>query len=93
MSSDTSQIQISAHVSAETKARIERYVREHGVKRSHLIERALQHYLSTLESIPTDVIIPPTLVVTAQAGAQVADRLSTPPPPTDAMKALFDGSR
>ena len=93
MSTDANQIQISAHVSAETKARIEEYVREHGVKRSHLIERALQHHLSALDMIPADVIIPPTLVVTRQSGTRIAERLETPPAPTDAMKALFDESR
>jgi hypothetical protein len=93
MSTNADNIQISANVSAETNARIERFVSEHGVKRSHLIERALEHYLSALEAIPTDVIIPPTLVVTSGSGAQIAGRLESPPPPTDAMKALFDESR
>jgi len=34
--------QISANISVETKERMEQYVRAHGVKRSHLIETALQ---------------------------------------------------
>lgn len=93
MSADANQVQISAHVSVETKALIEEYVREHGVKRSHLIERALQHYLSAQDMIPADLVIPPTLVVTTQSGTRIAERLENPPPPTDAMRALFDESR
>lgn len=84
------QVQISAHVSVETKARIERFVREHGVKRSYLIERALQHYLSALEEVPADVVIPTSLVVSKSSGKLIADLLESPPEPTDAMKALFD---
>lgn len=83
--------QISAIVSAETKARLEAYVRQHGVKRSYLIERALQHHLAALEEIPADMVIPPVVVVSGSSGAKVAERLQNPPPPTDAMKALFHG--
>jgi hypothetical protein len=84
-------VQISAFVSAETKARLEAYVREHGVKRSYLIERALQHHLAALDAIPSDVLIPPVVVVSKASGAMLAQKLASPPPPTAAMKALFDG--
>jgi hypothetical protein len=83
-------VQISAFVSAETKARLEAYVREHGVKRSYLIERALQHHLAALDSVPLDVVIPPVVVVSKASGAKLVEKLASPPPPTDAMKALFD---
>jgi hypothetical protein len=84
-------VQISAFVSAETKARLEAYVREHGVKRSYLIERALQHHLAALDAIPSDVLIPPVVIVSQASAAVLAERLTNPPPPTDAMKALLDG--
>jgi len=91
MTPRSGEIQISAIVSAETKARLEAYVRQHGVKRSYFVERALQHHLAALEEIPADVVIPPTLVVSGSSGTKVAERLQDPPPPTDAMKALFHG--
>jgi hypothetical protein len=90
MITSSDQVQISAFVSAETKAQLEAYVREHGVKRSYLIERALQHHLAALDAIPTDVVIPPVVVVSKASGAKLAERVANPPPPTDAMKALFD---
>jgi len=65
-------------------------VREHGVKRSYVIERALQHHLAALDAIPPDVVIPPAVVVSAASGARLAERLDRAPPPSDAMKALFD---
>jgi hypothetical protein len=89
MAPSSDRIQISAFISAETKARLEAYVREHGVKRSYLIERALQHHLATLEAIPPDVVIPPVVVVSKASGTKLAKTLESPPPPTDAMKALF----
>lgn len=90
MATSTDAVQISAFISAETKARLEAYVREHGVKRSYLIERALQHHLAAMEAIPPDVVIPPTLVVSRASGEGLARAMEDPPPPTDAMKALFD---
>lgn len=91
MATSNEPVQISAFVSAETKARLEAYVREHGVKRSYLVERALLHHLAALEEIPVDVMIPPMVVISRASGANLVERLNNPPPPTDAMKALFDG--
>jgi len=84
------QVQISAHISTETKARIEQFVRERGVKRSFLIEKALQHYLAALDEIPTDLVIPAAIVVDQASGRRIAELLRDPPEPTDAMQALFD---
>jgi hypothetical protein len=83
-------VQISAFISAETKARLEAYVREYGVKRSYLIERALQHHLAALDAIPLDVVIPAAVVVSKASGAKLVEMLTSPQRPTDAMKALFD---
>jgi len=88
MATPSDLVQISAFVSAETKARLDAYVREHGVKRSYLIERALQHHLAALEEIPADVVIPPAVVASRASGVKLAEMLENPPPPTDAMKAL-----
>jgi len=85
----TSPSQISAHVSAETKALVERYTRAHGIKKGFLIETALLHHLEALQEIPADVIIPPRLVVSRASGEALVDRLATPSEPTPAMKKLF----
>jgi hypothetical protein len=76
MASRSNAVRISAFVSADTKARLEAYVREHGVKRSYLIERALQHHLAALDAIPPDVVIPPVVVVSGASGAKLADTLA-----------------
>ena len=82
--------QISAHVSRETKERLERYAREHGVKKAHLIETALLHHMNALDEIPQDIVIPPLVVVSRRSGERIIERILDPGEPTDAMKALVD---
>ena len=86
----TSTTQISANISKETKARMEAYAREFGVKKSHFIESAILHHLSALEELPADIVIPPVLEVTRRSGERILERIENPAPPTEAMKALFD---
>lgn len=81
--------QVSAYISEETKAEIEAYVKRRGVKKAYLIEQALQHHLQALREIPEDLIIPSRLVMTAEAMAEIADRLSQDDQPTDALQTLF----
>ena len=81
--------QISAYIADEVKARIERYVRAHGVTKAHLIETALLHHLQALRELPADVVIPPRITVTTRSMERLAALLEQPPEPTDAMRALF----
>jgi hypothetical protein len=89
MATSNDRVRISAHVSAATKTRLDACVRDHGIKRSYLIERALQHHLAALEAIPPDVVIPLVVVVSRESGTMLAKTLENPPPPTEAIKALF----
>ena len=87
----TKATQISATISPETRERLERYVSAHGVKKSHLIETAVLHHLSALDAIPTDLVIPPAILVSRTAGKLIRDRIETPKPPTPAMRVLYEG--
>lgn len=82
--------QISAHVSVSTKKELERYAEAHGVKQGRLVEDALLHHLQALKELPADVIIPTRIVVSRQSGERILERLRNPPPPTAAMKKLFE---
>jgi predicted DNA-binding protein len=88
MSSTT---QVSAYISAETKAEVEAYVKRRGVKKAYLIEEALRHHLQALREIPEDLIIPSRLVLTEKAIAEIADRLKQENEPTEALTTLFGG--
>ncbi len=83
-------LQISTHISEELKARLERYVRAHGITRGHLIEQALEHHLCALVELPAEAIVPASIVLSRDSAAHVRDMLERPPEPTEAMKRLFD---
>ena len=81
--------QISAPVSPLTRDRLERYSRQSGVKKGHLIEQALLHHLQALESLPVDVVIHPRLVLSAKSGAELIKRLNEPPMPAAKLRKLM----
>ena len=81
--------QISAFISEATREVLERYAQAHGVKKAHLVEEALLHHLKALNELPADVLVPPRIVVSAEAGSKLAERLEKPKRPTKAMRALF----
>jgi hypothetical protein len=85
----TSATQISAFVTAETKAEIERYTRSTGVKKNHLVEDALRHHLLALRELPADIVIHPRIVVSAASGKALAKQLTAQPRPTAKLKALM----
>ena len=87
MSNDLTQI--SVDITSETKHRLEAYVQAQGLEKSFFIEAALLHYLKALEELPTDIAIPPKIVVSADVGEKILAAMDTPPESTSIMKALF----
>lgn len=85
------QVQISAIVSEETRALLDEATAARGLKKGHVIEEALLHYLHALRELPSDVIIPSRVVLTEVSRREVVDRVLHPREPTDAMKALMSG--
>jgi len=83
--------QISAHISEETKERLERYAGAHGVKKGALVEQALLHHLQALRELPADIIVPPRLELSQASFAKVAELAVKPRKPTKAMRALIGG--
>ena len=83
-------IQVSAHISEDTKARLERFVRKTGQTRGRLIEDALMQHLRALEELPADAIVPPRLVLAPESAERVRDMIARPPEPTEDLKRLFD---
>ena len=87
----TKNVQLSAVVSEETRAMLDAASEAGGLKKGHLIEEAVLHYLHALRELPVDVIIPPRLVLDDAASHLVADRLAAPTEPTWAMRELMAG--
>jgi hypothetical protein len=84
----TREVQISAFIDATTKERLEQHVRATGVKKGHLIEHALLHYLEALAELPADVIVKPRLVLTPESGEVVRKSLGRRRP-TKALRDLM----
>ena len=82
--------QISAVISSATQAMLESYVRATGVKKGHLLEQALLHHLRAIEALPTDVVVPPRLVVSRQSGREIMARMGAPKP-SKPLRALLSG--
>jgi hypothetical protein len=82
---------ISAVISAATKAKVERYADAHRVKISHLVEEALLYHLQALAALPADLVVPPRIVLTAEAYQQVVALTASPRKPTKALRDLVAG--
>lgn len=85
----SNQTQISAYISKTTKALVEEYADNHGVKKAHLVEEALLHHLQALRELPADLVIPPQVVVARDDGEAILGRIEQPRKPTRAMRELF----
>jgi uridine kinase len=81
--------QISAFVSDTTKERLERYVRKRGVKKGYVLEQALSQYLTALEEIPEEYIVPTRIVLAKESFDRVVDLIEHPPKPTKELKQLM----
>ena len=84
---------VSAHISKETKARLERFLRRTGQARGRVIEDALLQHLQALDEIPAEALVPARTVLSAQSAARVRQMITRPRAPTDDMKRLFDDRR
>ena len=82
--------QVSAHISEETKARLERFVRMTGLTRGRVIEDALLQHLQALEQLPLEIIVPARIVLDAESAERVREMITRPPAPTKDMQRLFD---
>ncbi len=59
------------------------------MKKAHLLEEALLHHLQALRELPSDLVIPPRLVVSRDDGEAILERVERPRKPTKAMRELF----
>ncbi|HYK63949.1 MAG TPA: hypothetical protein VEY94_03300 [Patescibacteria group bacterium] len=84
-------MQISAQISKETRDRLENYSRAHGIKKQFLIESALLHFLGALDELPSNIIVPPRLIVTERSGRRVANLISGRRKPRQALVELMRG--
>ncbi|MGB0385233.1 MAG: DUF1778 domain-containing protein [Ardenticatenaceae bacterium] len=85
------QPQISAHVSLGIQQKFDRLTRARGLRKSFVLEQALQYYFRALEELPEEAFLPARLVLSEASFQQVMDIIENPPPPTEAMLELMNG--
>ena len=80
--------QISAQISETTRALMDKYVRQTGVKKGYLVEQAILHHLRALDELPVDYIVFPRIVVSQKTGEQML-RQPESAEPTPALRELM----
>jgi hypothetical protein len=85
--------QISAFVSEETKAELDRFVRATGMKKGFVIEQALRNHLRALREIPPEFAIPTQVVLTRESFEEVVREMERPKPPPPDLVKLMKGKR
>ena len=84
-------VQISAIISEETRTLLDRAAESRGLKKGHVIEEALLHYLHALRELPSDILLPSRVVLSEASAEQVLLGLTEPAPATPEMLALMAG--
>ncbi len=82
-------IQISAQISEATRARLDQYARETGLKKGRLIEDALEAHLDALDEVPAEYLIPHRVVVDAASWERIVAEMDAPAEPTAALRDLM----
>jgi uncharacterized protein (DUF1778 family) len=85
--------QISAFVSTDTKELLDRLVRSTGLKKGYVLEMALRHHVQALQEIPSDLIVPPRIVITRESGERLISHLRDTRPPRPALRRLMTHGR
>lgn len=88
--SERKQTQISAFVAEETKARLDRYTRETGARKGHVIEQALDEYLTSHDEVPLEYAIPREITLTSTSFARVLELIESPPEPSEALRLAME---
>lgn len=76
MGYERKQVQISAFIAEETKAALDRYVEDTGLKKSRVIEEALQRHLAAVNEIPAHMMPELHLETTAEGWAMMWDMIN-----------------
>ena len=87
----SSQSQISATISATTKAKLDRFTESLGLKKNHVVEQALLYFMEARRELPDEAFIPSRIVVDDKGFDRVAELLKHPPPPNEALRELMGG--
>ena len=81
----------STRISATTRERVARCVRQTGIKMGQLVEQALLHHLQALDELPAEFIIHPRIVVSRRTGEKMLRQAKSTAPTPALRKLMRDG--
>ncbi len=82
-------VQISAQISEATRARLDLYARETGLKKGRLIEDAIVAHLTALDEVPAEYLVPHRVVVDAGTWERIVAEMDRPAAPTTPLRDLM----
>lgn len=82
-------VQISAQITEATRARLDQYARETGLKKGRLIEDAIEAHLDALDEVAAEYVVPHQVVVDAATWERIIAEMDDPPEPTPALRELM----
>lgn len=88
-----SQSQISATISEATKERLDRFTESLGLKKNFVVEQALLYFMEARRELPDEALVPARLVVEDKVFDRLAEQITTPLPPTRALRELMRATR
>ncbi len=91
--SGQSQAQISATISAVTKAMLDRFTQSRGLKKGFVVEAALRMFMESRRELPDEAFIPTRIVLDNESFDRLVDLLDDAPPPSDALRELMRDGR
>lgn len=85
------QSQISATISEATKEQLDRFTESHGLKKNFVVEQALLYFMEARRELPEEALVPARLVVEDKVFDRIAELVTNPPAPTQALRDLMRG--
>ncbi len=84
--------QISATISEATKEKLDRFTESHGLKKNFVVEQALLYFMEARRELPDEALVPARLVVDDKVFDRIAELVTSPPAPTEALRKLMGGA-
>lgn len=66
-------VQISAYIHDDIKQKLENYSTAHGMKKGFLIENAIEYYLQAMQDLPSNIIVPSSLSISAKSYEKIEE--------------------
>lgn len=85
------QPQISAHVSAGTKLKLDQISQSRGLRKAFVLEQALLYHFRALEELPEEAFTPPRIVLSQNSLKKIVNMVDNPASPTKDMQELMNG--